>query len=433
MQCGQGIDNLFTGKESMRPWAVLTDNFRAAKADPAWGIAFLGVLLLPWMLVIARIGAEVACGLTCLAFLWHSARSKDWLWLREPFTRMCLLAYAWLVLVVTPLAHDPSVSVSTAVAWARLPIFFIAVRYFVLQKPGALAGLSVSLKVLLGLVIIDTLWQAAMDVSLSGNPIVWDTKRLTGPFDQPKVGQYIAKLLLPAVAILYLAAPLKRPALAAAALLLFGVMAIILSGERAAFLTTLLGGGVAMLLLAHGDARWRKPCIIACVIGAIVAVTLYFTVSLVNLRAHQLVDGVRNYPTTAYGMLAREGLVIGSENPLTGVGLRNFRIVCPDVKLTGGTFCGTHPHNVFVEWFSEAGVPGVLIFLGMLAVLCRTAWRNLRASDGAGRVMPAVALGVLVLHFFPVMGTQSYFTNWSALLVWYSIALAFGAMTVKRA
>jgi hypothetical protein len=56
------------------------------------------LLLLPWMLIVARAGAEICTALIGILFLWRSAMMRDWQWLHEPFTRVALLAWLWLML-----------------------------------------------------------------------------------------------------------------------------------------------------------------------------------------------------------------------------------------------------------------------------------------------------------------------------------------------
>ncbi|MBY0407538.1 MAG: hypothetical protein K2Q01_07585, partial [Rickettsiales bacterium] len=92
--------------------------------------------------------------------------------------------------------------------------------------------------------------------------------------------------------------------------------------------------------------------------------------------------------------------------------------------------CNLHPHNAYVEWFAELGAPGLLLFMALVAALCLRPWHALRRNRGPGRVLAALALGVMLLHFFPFMVTQSFFSNWPALLLWYSITIASASLNM---
>ena len=59
---------------------------------------------------------------------------------------------------------------------------------------------------------------------------------------------------------------------------------------------------------------------------------------------------------------------IFKDYPLTGVGLKNFRTVCKNVKynsknLLGSSSCTSHPHNLYFEILSELGIMGIFIMI----------------------------------------------------------------------
>lgn len=62
-----------------------------------------------------------------------------------------------------------------------------------------------------------------------------------------------------------------------------------------------------------------------------------------------------------------------------------------------------------------------------------TALRYFRESKGIYRLLPACAVAVMLVNFFPIMVTQSAFSNWPAILLWYSVAVAFAGMNICKA
>jgi O-antigen ligase len=406
-----------------------------ARQNRVWALAFVATLLMPLMLIVARVGVEICCALIGLAFLWHSARTRDWQWLRDPFTLACLVAWGWLVLVVAPLAVAPSSKWPDAALWFRFPLMFAALRFWVLAYAPARLTLASMLALLLALVVVDTFWQMLTGVSLSGQPRI-ENGRLTGPFETPKVAQYLGKLVMPAVAICIAAAlalRLKRPAMLAVVLLVASIVMILLSGQRSTFLTVLLGCGVMGGLMLLRDRRLLKPCLLAgaLVIGGFFA--LYTTNDWVKIRSDQGFETMLHYPKSDYGVLAIAGIDMGKAHWLHGTGLRGFRDFCPDLPYNGYTFRGMHPHNAFVEWFAETGAIGLLLFITMIGVLLRDSLQHFRAARGLDALLPAAAIGILAQHFFPLMGMQSFFTNWPAMLQWFPLAMMFAALPPRRA
>lgn len=396
-----------------------------ARRDVRWGLAFLSALLLPWMLIFARAGIEVTCGIIGLMFLWHSARERDWGWLRVPFARIAILAWLWLVLVVTPLAVDSKAGLSDAVMWFRLPLLLLALRYYVLRTHEARLSLAWMLVLMLLLVAMDSLVQYATGVSLTGHARL-ASLRLTGPFTNPKVGVFMGKMLLPAAALLVasgIAARKRMPVWVGLALCMLVVGVILLSGERSALLSTLLGMASIAGLMMLAEKRLRVPCILAGIAGVAAMGLLYTQNDWVHLRGDQAVEVMAHYWQSDYGLLSDAALTMAKEYPLHGVGLGGFRKLCPPLDYNGAIFRGLHPHNAFLEWLVEAGVPGLLLFVALLFVLAREAWRQWRAQTGLAGLLPAAMLGALVQHFFPLLGMQSIFSNWSAMLVWYTLGV----------
>lgn len=411
--------------------APITEQFRT---DRVWGLAFLATVLMPWMLMVSRVGMEVCAALVALCFLWRSYRARDWAWVRSPFFKLCLLVWAYLLLVVTPLALAPSDSLPNAAAWIRFPVFFMALRYWVLATRPALYGVGISLLAMLCFVAVDTLWQFISGTSLSGNERL-ASGRLTGPFKNPKAGLFMGKLLMPTMGIALIAWFVRKQRVAAFGwcMVLFALLvAMILTGERSPVLSTALGLGVAAALLMWKLPKLRVPCIAAGVAVVIGFVGLYRSEEWVQLRADQAVETMLNYKQSDYGLLATVAYDIGRERLWHGAGFKGFRELCPELHYNGYTFRGLHPHNIYAEWFAETGLPGLLLFIGMVALLIREAWQQYRRTVGYGAVAPAVLLGVLAQQCFPLMGMQSFFTNWPAMLWWFPLALAFSALPREK-
>ncbi|MEK6745423.1 MAG: O-antigen ligase family protein [Pseudomonadota bacterium] len=422
------------------PTGIDFSGSRVKHGMTAWLLAYAATLLLPLGLIFSRGVADGCCVAIGILFLWQSYKSRKWEWLKEPLVRVGLLAWAWLVLVVSPLAVEPSGSVSVALPWIRYIIMFAALKFWVLEKEENLLLLAKMLAFMLALVMIDTLWQYVNGVSLTGN--ARDSNlRLTGPMDGVKVGIFIAKFLLPAV-IICMFATLRRKQngwIGYALLLLIGEVVILLSGERTAFVSSLLGifGALFILALTERYARIAIPFI--AILFTVILTMLIKTQEWVFTRAVAFKDTLLTFSDTVYGTLFKIAYVIGEENWFNGVGLKGYRIVSSTMEdkenpyCGGGEFCNFHPHNYYLEWFAETGLFGVILFALMVVIMLVTALRYFRESKGIYRLLPACAVAVMLVNFFPIMVTQSAFSNWPAILLWYSVAVAFAGMNICKA
>lgn len=404
-----------------------------------WLLAYFATLLLPLSLIFNRSFADICCVLIGVLFLCQSYSSRNWQWLKEPFIRVALLAWAWLVLVVSPLAVAPVDSFGVALPWIRYILMFAALKYWVLEKEEPLLLLTKMLAIMLALVMIDTLWQYINGISLTGH-LRQDNGRLTGPMDGVKVGIFITKIMLPTVVICTFSELRKKKYswLIYAALLCVGEIIILLSGERTAFVSSLLGifGGMFLLALTEKYVRIAIPLIVA-----VVTAGLFFLIKTqdwVMVRAIAFKDTIMGFSDSVYGKLFNSAYIIGKDNWFSGIGLKGYRIVSHAMEdkanpyCAGGGFCNLHPHNIYLEWFSEAGVLGLILFSLMVIILIITALRSFKQSTGVNRLLPASAFAAVLINFFPLMVTQSIFSNWPAILLWYSAAVAFAGLNFCR-
>lgn len=396
-----------------------------------WLSAYIATVFIPWLLIFARFGLDAACIWVDAAFLYRSWRRREYAWQADPVFRVGLAAWMWL-LFSTLFSQSPLMSLGISAVWIRYVLFYAALRYWVLSRPEALRFLGNMFTVMLALIAFDTIWQYIFGVSLTGNVSNTDG-RLTGPLTNVKVGIFVAKLLLPVVAIYTCFSLNRRKALTyalAAGVLIVSAGIIMLAGERTAFLSLTLGVTLMTGVAGYYDRPRRVMYLI--IFGLYIALMefLLLTQPAVQWRVANLVDVLANYHGSNYEQLHSAGYEIGKRHWLTGAGLKSFRQICPGLIKEGlVSYCNLHPHNIYIEWFAEAGLPGLLLFIGMIGAFLREAWRAIRL--GVNRLAAIAALATLFINFFPFMPTQSFFSNWPAMLLWYSISIAMASAWVS--
>ena len=115
------------------------------------------------------------------------------------------------------------------------------------------------------------------------------------------------------------------------------------------------------------------------------------------------------------------------DNPLLGVGLRNFQPRFPEYSVVPlGTDSTTYvAHNSYLQIWAESGSLAFLVYLALLAsvfVACRKVLRMSRArldlqwAGNYARMMEATTIGFLVGAFFLNRGHFDLFYHWLALV-----------------
>jgi O-antigen ligase len=399
-----------------------------------WQIAYFSALVIPFMLIGHRTAADVLCGLIGVLFLLKSASTREWGWLRDPLVTVLLIAFAWISFVVTPLAYNVEASATIAFPWLRFILFFAAMKHWVLTHERPIKFLGVSMSVLLIMIAVDTFWQYVHGVSLSNNYSA-DSGRLTGPFNNVKVGIYLARMVLPVLGIcLFFSlfeARTRLVVITYGALYFFILGTIAVTGERAPFGVSVLGMLTVLMVLMFTEKTMRRACLLLMVATLAAVYIMVVTQPWVYERLLHALEILLDFKHSSYGQLFWMAYEMGKDNLMTGIGMKNFRDLCFNY-LTSGVVdhCNLHPHNPYLEWFAEAGVMGLLLFMAFIGFVLRECFRTLKNCSGKQRIIPAFSLGAVVVLLFPFVPTQSFFANWPAILFWYALSVALASLSL---
>jgi O-antigen ligase len=193
-------------------------------------------------------------------------------------------------------------------------------------------------------------------------------------------------------------------------LLSMGLVALILTFTRGAWVGSLAGMAAVIGLWLRN--RWLKATNLLFVLALVVAAGS----ALLPLSGLML---VRWQGTEADSLAVRRNLGTASlemiqQEPIFGIGWDNFAQKAPDygVGLSWEREGAIHKaHNLYLAIASEAGIPGLILFMGLLvAVLC-VGWDTLRRNDPWSEALAAGILGSFVavlVHGLVAWGLLTY-------------------------
>ena len=147
--------------------------------------------------------------------------------------------------------------------------------------------------------------------------------------------------------------------------------------------------------------------------------------------------GIYNYfKGTTYGAHFSTSYKIFKENPISGIGLKNFYFECGKDKYIDDEFvhnikrCSTHPHQLHLEILSQIGIFGYLVFLYLFFYLIYFGFKNYFKNKDP--YLLASLVFIFVSIFTPVP-SGSFFTTFGATIFWlnFGLVLAFSAKQSK--
>jgi O-antigen ligase len=390
------------------------------------GLALIATLLCPLFLLHGRVIAEALISVVAVCFLLRSAIDRDWAWLRARWVLAAAAWWAWLV------ACSVQGGLGQALAAVRFLLFVAALEHWVLRVAWRRVWLA-RLTALAALYIaLQTVLQLVTGRNLQGYPRSGDGE-LTGPFEHPRAGAPLSRLLFPAV----LSVGARWGGIAA---MLGGVAVMVLIGQRMPLLLTGLGLVVTALLLPRS-----RPLVLVAALAALLLVTASAIVEpptfyrLVTKFSGQM----EHFPDSPYGQIAARAAAMVAQHPLFGLGFDGFRRACADpayfVGWHGGDgggagMCVQHPHNHYLQAAVESGWIGLVLFCAMALAWLARLGRGLLQPGGA----PPLRVGLFVaalIQLWPLASasalTSMPLSGWFFLLLGLGLAEAKAYMTTN--
>lgn len=390
-----------------------------------WTLPVLIILIFPFAAFFARALADFLLVSIGLAFLYRSYKNHDWVWARKPWFVLALIIWAYLVLLVSPFAEDRLLSLSHSFVFIRWPLFAAALAYWILADLPVRRKFEWVLAALAAFVMADSVYQYFAGFDIFG--YASHEVRLTGPFKKVVPGTFTLRIFFIALVAVYFGLKFKSDRTRVASilgLLTLGAGFEFLTGERVAFAMFLFGSLIVFfgLWIAHPDQRrFLMGCSAALVV--LLGIGASTQPRMVDRTINSLVAGAMNYKDEAGGKILSSAASIWRDQPILGVGVKNFETVCPKYLERGEALeCNVHPHNIYVQWLVEGGIIGLGLFVALVTSLFVAVWRS--RPQESGPMLPVFASVVMLTSLWPLMGSMSFFSNWIAAIIWMGIGWA---------
>ena len=373
----------------------------------------------PFIYLIERDPADLWLTIICLVFLIRCFIKKNWCWTSQFWFKSAFAL--WVFGLFSALTGpDPLFSFTQGFVWIRFPLYAAAAQVWLAKDRDI--RIVMLLSIMLGMII--------MCMILIAETIIEPKTRLTWPYGDLVPGGYVAKFSLPLFCVLIAIAVNQRSkaGIFSGLIGLLSVLASILTGERTHFLIRACGGMLSGLI-------WKPKILLylSLVIIEIIAV-LFIALARPDLTQRFSKDFAQQIPivntsdSNPYWGAWRGGLQQGFINPIKGIGPSGTRKTCQSLDsnlplwLPGKNYCGNHPHNFYVQLFSETGIIGLLIGCFMFGSIIFTSYKA--RQENFNCPMAATAFVVPFALFFPLQQFGSFYGQWGNLFIWFAIGFA---------
>lgn len=397
--------------------------------------SYLIIGLLPLIILFRSASLNLYIFFICIMFIFFFSEKRifknynNYIWIY-------IFIIFWIYIVVNSyLTENNFRSLQSAISQIRFLILALAIGFFFQFNVKALNKLILTIGLIIFFVSIDTIYQYFFGHDIFGIEPSYDTNpyRLSGPFGKELiVGGYISFLSAPVISYCFLnlnkSFNLKNFYFIIFILTTF--FAVLLSGERMSLLFYCCN---IFFLLFFID---KKKIIL---ISSLLIITLFSMYTLnqnVKSRINNFIFDLKNFENSNHARLFSSAYNIWKDSKISGVGLKNYRIICDESqidKLTDKqTLCSTHPHNIYLEFLSETGLIGLILFSIFIINFLIFIKKHFKKLDNIRKSIFIGSLSVVLFYIWPVKSNGSFFSTFSATLFWFNIGLILLTINTKN-
>ena len=409
------------------------------------------VLLLPTFLITGPFLPDLTVTICALTMLIHIIRKNNFEYFKLKGFYIFLL-FCLYILASSFFSTDIYLSLSETLFYIRFGLFSLFI-YFLLSNYKYFINYFTAIFILTFLILfVDSYYQFFFEYNIIGN--YYNGYRLNSFFgDELKLGSFVVRLLPILIGLIFYSVKnIKSQFLLIFFITINSVIIITLSGERIAFFILFFFIFFFILLV---NFKIIYKTIIFLTIPFLFSLILIFddstrarmyedTKSLFvkgnSIEYYKISRSHHNTFKTAYNIFI--------ENPIFGIGVKNFRILCnyekyylqKDQKVilqdNGMLYrneygCYTHPHNNYMQILTETGIIGFIFILILFFYLFYILFKHFIYQFISSKrylllknhqVCFYLALSITIIPFIP---SGNFFNNWLSVIYYLPVGFIY--------
>ena len=403
------------------------------------------ILSIPILLITGPLLSEIAIGIICILIfpklLNHELKEKNKFFIYGFF-------FFYLVIVLGSILSDYKfLSLKSTLFYIRFLILVLSIYYILSSSQNFLKLLKNVLSIVFIILILDGIYQFLFYENIFGFNNENKT-RVSSFFGKELIyGSYLSRFLPILIGLLIFFIKDKRDETIVYLLIPFSLFAIFISGERAAFLLSLIS--IVIILFATNFFS-KSKLYISLVLFALISFTTLsndkiktkwqttISNSFLNYSDNQITIENKSYPLIIdkkYTYMALSAIKMFKDRPILGHGVKTFRFNCKKKPYRFDEFnvynyrlnCGNHPHNTYIQLISETGLMGLSLilfyFLYISYTLLRTLWSRQKRKYKKLFDLKICILTCIFINLFPFTTSGNFFNNWLSIVYFFPIGI----------
>ncbi len=300
------------------------------------------------------------------------------------------------------------------------------------------------------IVAFDTIFELTMGFNILGNVSKMPGRIASFTGDELIIGNFFAALSLIALSFIFYKS--NKNILYIFLVSLIFILISLLIGERSNFLKT----SIIIFLFIFFTFRFRLKYIAAFLFLTLASIILILNFNKdYKLRYYDQMTGLNkwqlnklhqlnifnkeavflNFQNSQYGAHYNVAKEIFLDNPIFGIGIKNFRIESYKKKyddldhkfnhLRGAT----HPHQIHYELLAETGLVGYLSFILFMIISLIFFFKNFKNNKN---IYEFSGMLFVIISLLPLIPSGSFFSTYSAGLFWFNYSIMMGNKKIEN-
>jgi len=339
-----------------------------------------------------------------------------------------------LILLSSLFSEDKALSFKNSIFYFRFCLFSLFVWWILENNKKILKRIYFTLLFCFSALILDSFFQYLNGVNFFNMKVVVQDRISSFFGDELKMGGFLMRFFPFLIALFFFFYKKKKhekfilPAIIFIILIQF---TIFLSGERAGFI--LFNFTIILFLLFLNDFKIVR---ILLFFVYSISILLFITIDtpfkkrIVDRTLEQIQISKPEKKKYIFSKQYHEHYLsswkIFKDNPLIGIGPKNFRVKCKEENYNFSNLtCSTHPHNIPLQLLAETGIFTFIIYLIVNIVI----WYNLFKSLFSKIVKKKIYLNNfqisllinIVILIWPLSPNGNFFNNWLSIIIYFPV------------